>query len=129
MRGDNLVKRSPLKTKQWLNLSDLSDRLGQDPELIHEMIQCFVESAPELMAQIYPAIAQKNPELLQASLHAYKGVTANLSAEALTEQLQFWEKHLKTHEQLDWSALEEAVSGIQHCHEETLSFLAGLISE
>jgi HPt (histidine-containing phosphotransfer) domain-containing protein len=103
--------------------------LGQDPQLIQEMLQCFVESAPELMAQIHPALAQKDSASLQASLHAYKGVAANLSAEALAEQLQVWEKHLKTHEQVDWPMLEGGIATIQQCHEETLQFLGDMISQ
>ncbi len=55
------------------------------PDIIGELLDMFLKTAPPLLEQIRTAAAQNNSEVLYKSAHALKGNSAALGAVALAE--------------------------------------------
>ncbi len=63
-----------------LDLSDLRDRVGDDPELIREILGLFFEDYPAQLAATEHAFASADASALFKTAHTLKGALANLSA-------------------------------------------------
>jgi HPt (histidine-containing phosphotransfer) domain-containing protein len=56
-------------------------RVGDDEELLAELVKIFLEDYPNNVRAIQEALAQGNPELLERAAHSLKGAVANFGAE------------------------------------------------
>jgi two-component system, sensor histidine kinase and response regulator len=63
----------------------LQERIGDDPGLLHELAQIFLEESPKLREQIHAAVACKNALQLRNAAHALKGSVGNFGATAAYE--------------------------------------------
>jgi len=66
-------------------LQELKEMAGDEPEMVVEIINCYLEETPILLDEITQAIEQKQPELLQKSAHTMKSSSASVGATKLSE--------------------------------------------
>jgi HPt (histidine-containing phosphotransfer) domain-containing protein len=64
-----------------LDVADALDRLGNDEELLREIIQIYAEDSPHMLEQIHAAAANGDARALQRAAHSLKGLAATLSAQ------------------------------------------------
>lgn len=62
------------------HLSQLKTLIGED---LKDILQTFLDIAPEALSGIKIAISEKNPEALRHQAHTLKGSSANIGATAL----------------------------------------------
>jgi PAS domain S-box-containing protein len=65
-----------------LNRGELLDRVGDDRALLREMVQAFLDSGPEMLADARRAAGRPDALALQRAAHTVKGALANLAAPA-----------------------------------------------
>jgi two-component system sensor histidine kinase/response regulator len=63
-----------------LDVGQMRDRLGDDDELIADIIRLFLEDYPIRLAAIEQAIELRDPDRIRSGAHALKGSASNLSA-------------------------------------------------
>jgi PAS domain S-box-containing protein len=63
----------------------LLERVGGDRKGLGELVELFLDDAPNLLASIHKAIDEKDGGALQASAHTLKGAVSNFAAPAATE--------------------------------------------
>jgi HPt (histidine-containing phosphotransfer) domain-containing protein len=68
--------------------ADLLERLGDDAELVAEVLTVFLDDAPVRVDAIRVALAQRDAAELRAAAHALKGAAASIAASALFEAAQ-----------------------------------------
>jgi two-component system, sensor histidine kinase and response regulator len=69
-----------------------SDRCYGDNDLEYEIMQAFLEEAPQLMKRMERALAEEDPAALSDSAHALKGAAAQIGAAAVVEAANALEK-------------------------------------
>jgi len=67
-----------------IDLSESLMRLGGDKSLLLELIDIFLEDAPELMAKITRAVEEENTTGYSGLAHRLKGLASNFSAHRCT---------------------------------------------
>jgi len=70
----------------------LRERLGEDDELIAEVIGVFLEDLVVRLAAIEDAVTRRNAESLRLEVHALKGAAGNVSAVRLFETARLLEQ-------------------------------------
>jgi CheY-like chemotaxis protein/HPt (histidine-containing phosphotransfer) domain-containing protein len=65
---------------QAFDVEEMSQRLGDDEELIADVIRLFLEDCPVRLGSIRSAVEARDVERLRAAAHALKGSASNLSA-------------------------------------------------
>ncbi len=65
-----------------MDKSELMDRIGDDPEVLDELIEAFLESYPRLLGQSREAVMVNDADALRRAAHGLKGVLGNYSARA-----------------------------------------------
>ena len=68
------------------------DRLGNDQQLVVEVIQLFLLDCPQRLASITAAVDARDGEQIRTAAHALKGAAGNLSATGLHEAAQALER-------------------------------------
>jgi HPt (histidine-containing phosphotransfer) domain-containing protein len=63
-----------------MNVPDALQRLGDDMELLRDIVQIYLEDAPVMIERIRAAIKQSDANALQRAAHSLKGLAATLSA-------------------------------------------------
>jgi signal transduction histidine kinase/CheY-like chemotaxis protein len=76
------VERPPVEATapppiDWV---ELRRRLGDDPDLMDDVVRLFLEDGPARLADIRSAIERGEPAIIRATAHAMKGTAVNLSA-------------------------------------------------
>ncbi|MBU2431315.1 MAG: response regulator, partial [Proteobacteria bacterium] len=77
----------------------LSERFGNDQELIEAVLEAFFLEAPELIDHIQTAVQNNDIETVRLKAHALKGSSANINAELLRQaalELETEAKNQKT---------------------------------
>jgi two-component system, sensor histidine kinase and response regulator len=64
-----------------MDAKDALQRLGQDEELLTEIIQIYLEDSPAMLQAIHDAVTQADARSLQRAAHSLKGLSATLSAQ------------------------------------------------
>ncbi|MBZ0269307.1 Hpt domain-containing protein [bacterium] len=59
--------------------------VGQDPELLREIVDLFFESSSEIVEGIHAAVRNADHEALYRDAHQLKGSLANVGAQAAAE--------------------------------------------
>jgi two-component system sensor histidine kinase/response regulator len=70
----------PLSPTAPIHLDEMRERLGDDDDLVAEVMSLFLEDCPVRLAQIKTAVEQRDREAIRTSAHALKGAAGNLSA-------------------------------------------------
>src|SRR5688500_15995122 len=63
-----------------LDVKDALQRLGNDEELLRDIIQIYLEDSPAMLERIHAAVAAADANELQRAAHILKGLAATLSA-------------------------------------------------
>jgi len=71
--GDNLEN-------EVMDRLELIDRIGDDPGILNELIDAFLESYPRLLEQAREAVLDNDADALRRVAHSLKGVLGNYSA-------------------------------------------------
>ena len=66
-------------------LQELKEMAGDAPEMVVEIIDCYLKDAPRLLDEISQAIEQEQAELLQKSAHTMNSSSASVGAIKLSE--------------------------------------------
>ncbi|OZH54058.1 hypothetical protein AFK68_13425 [Hydrocoleum sp. CS-953] len=66
-------------------LEELKEMAGYDPEMVVEIINCYLEDTPKLLNEITQAIEKEQAELLQKSAHTMKSSSASVGATNLSQ--------------------------------------------
>lgn len=64
-----------------LNLQDILDRVDGDMEMLQEIINVFLATAPELLSKVKEALSQENALAVQETAHRLKGAVGNFSSQ------------------------------------------------
>jgi signal transduction histidine kinase/CheY-like chemotaxis protein len=98
------------------NIAQTVERLGGDEELLHEVVEIFLEEGPKQMTTLRHAIAEGNAECIEKTAHSlrgelgYLGISeASLKARELEEMGR---KHDLQHTAEVFAALETGISGV-----------------
>jgi two-component system, sensor histidine kinase and response regulator len=67
-------------SKDVMNVDDALRRLGDDKELLRDIVQIYLEDAPGIVEKIHNALDQADSNALQRAAHSLKGLAATLSA-------------------------------------------------
>jgi len=73
-----------LSASALFDSEEMMDRVGDDLELLEEMVEILVEESPEMLAQLRAALAAGDSETVERVGHAFKGSVANFAAPAAT---------------------------------------------
>ncbi|MEM1168080.1 MAG: response regulator [Cyanobacteria bacterium P01_H01_bin.35] len=66
-------------------LEELKEMAGDDPEMVVEIINCYLEDTPILLDKITQAVEKEQAELLQKSAHTMKSSSASVGATNLSQ--------------------------------------------
>jgi two-component system, sensor histidine kinase and response regulator len=76
---------APSGERPPIDLPALRERVEGDNELLAEMIDLFLNTAPRLLADIETAVTTRDATLLRLTAHALKGALLNMSAAPAAE--------------------------------------------
>ena len=68
-----------------LDRDDLLNRVGGDTELLHELVELFVEDSPPLLHEMRRALGRGDFERFSRAAHALAGMARNFSAAACAD--------------------------------------------
>jgi len=71
-----------------LDRSVLSTSLGDDKELISEILELFANTTPEIIAALDKAADEGNLDAVRKSAHSIKGSAGNIGAVALMQAMR-----------------------------------------
>lgn len=63
-----------------MDVDDALRRLGEDTQLLRDIIQIYLEDSPSMVERIHSAVATADALGLQHAAHQLKGIAATLSA-------------------------------------------------
>lgn len=63
-----------------MDVEEALERLGNDEELLREIVQIYLEDSPELVEKIHDSVSGGDAAALQRAAHSLKGLAATLSA-------------------------------------------------
>ena len=72
----------PTDSVAILNLAAALERVGGDQELLEEVAQIFLDTAPALLARVAGAVQARDPRALEYAAHTLKGSVGNFGADA-----------------------------------------------
>lgn len=61
-------------------------RVGDDEELLAELVKIFLDDYPNNMSAIDEAVAKQDPPKLERAAHTLKGAVANFGADAVVKE-------------------------------------------
>jgi HPt (histidine-containing phosphotransfer) domain-containing protein len=61
-------------------------RVGDDEELLAELVKIFLDDYPNNLSAIDDAVAKQNPPQLERAAHTLKGAVANFGADAVVKE-------------------------------------------
>jgi two-component system sensor histidine kinase/response regulator len=64
-----------------LDLDAALTRLGDDAELLRDLIGFFFEDSPPLLEQLQQAVAERNANVIERAAHSLKGLASNFSGQ------------------------------------------------
>lgn len=79
---------SPAEKSTAIDFDALLERVEHDGMLMAEMIELYLQTAPQLLAEIESGVQRRQPEVVQKAAHALKGALRNLSASPGAEVAQ-----------------------------------------
>jgi CheY-like chemotaxis protein/HPt (histidine-containing phosphotransfer) domain-containing protein len=64
----------------------LLEQVGDDKDLLRQLIDLFAEESPKLLSKMRDAIERQDPEMLQMAAHTMKGMIGNFAADRAVEE-------------------------------------------
>jgi PAS domain S-box-containing protein len=71
---------SPAEKSTVIDFDALLERVEHDGTLMAEMIEMYLQTAPQLLVEIEAGVQRRQPEIVEKAAHALKGALRNLSA-------------------------------------------------
>jgi HPt (histidine-containing phosphotransfer) domain-containing protein len=107
-----------------MDVADALERLGDDHELLREIVQIYVEDAPAIVDRIHAAVKAEDAPAVQHSSHSLKGLASSLSAHEVVGAAARLE-HLGASHNLDevQHALEEVDQRVEELNTAIQEFL------
>jgi HPt (histidine-containing phosphotransfer) domain-containing protein len=68
-------------TAAAMDVSDVLQRLGDDEELLRDIVQIYLEDVPGMLERIHSAVSGGDANSLRRAAHSLKGLAATLSAQ------------------------------------------------
>ncbi len=91
---------APLRTLvdgvEPVDLATLLTRVENDWDLLHEMIELFLDSSPQLLAEIEAGLARQDCQSVERTAHALKGAMQSISAVPAAQAAATLEAFAKT---------------------------------
>lgn len=86
-------------------------RVGDDEELLTELVKIFLEDYPNNLSAIDKAVASQDPPMLERAAHTLKGAVANFGADAVVREAFELERQGRSGD------LSHATENLQRLHE------------
>jgi HPt (histidine-containing phosphotransfer) domain-containing protein len=64
----------------------LLERLGNDTQLVDEILEIFLESADDMISAVDAAVADGDAHRVERAAHSVKGALLNISADSVAER-------------------------------------------
>jgi HPt (histidine-containing phosphotransfer) domain-containing protein len=68
-----------------MNVDDALRRLGDDEDLLRDIVQIYLEDSPGIVERIHTAVDKGDASGLQRAAHSLKGLAATLSASEVVD--------------------------------------------
>ena len=91
------------------DLADMRRRLGNNDDLIAQLLRMFVEVHPLQMAAVRNAIDSGEPDAVRSSAHSLKGCAGNLSAAGVVDASAALEQAAERGQAADFERLFDRV--------------------
>lgn len=82
---DSYLEEIPVQAQLFDREAALA-RVGDDEELLTELIKIFLDDYPNSMSAIDEAVAKHDPSRLERAAHTLKGAVANFGADAVVKE-------------------------------------------
>ncbi|RME24308.1 MAG: Hpt domain-containing protein [Deltaproteobacteria bacterium] len=99
----------------------LLERLGNDTQLVREMLRVFDEEMPELLGMLFDGLDAGNREVVERAAHAMKGAALNLEAVELAGICGEFEKSAFS---ASWDRLREQAGSIRSAYERFMAIVS-----
>jgi len=96
-------------------------RMGNDPELFHEMVELLRTDAPTLLSAVQSADREGDPPRLQRAAHTLKGLASNFGAERAVAAAAEVERLAKARQSV---GLPAAITELEESLDELIAALA-----
>ena len=93
--------------KEVLDEALLMSRVDNDPQLLKDLVDLFLEECPHLLDEITVALGKRDAKAVERGAHSLKGSTSNLAARLA------WEAALKLERLAQAADWEHAESGLK----------------
>jgi two-component system, sensor histidine kinase and response regulator len=115
-RADAAAKPSAPALSSVINTQVLRDLVGDDDEVVMELLRDFESSSSRLGRDIKAAVAERSPERVRQLAHQLKSAARSVGALVLGECCAALEQSAKVHEASAWpiEAFVEALDDVQH---------------
>jgi two-component system, sensor histidine kinase and response regulator len=77
------AKDSPLSAV--MDVGEALQRLGNDEELLRDIVQIYLEDVPVMIDKIHAAVSGADAKALQRAAHSLKGLASTLSAHEVVD--------------------------------------------
>lgn len=115
-------------TKSFFDRAALIERIGDDADLLAELIALFVEVQPPRLAALERAIAAADKDATRSTAHTLKGAFASMSMDELA-RLAFIIERSNGDQALALQTVREVRSGFDMALEELHAFAGRVTSE
>jgi HPt (histidine-containing phosphotransfer) domain-containing protein len=78
--------KEPTVSEQLFDRQAALARVGDDEELLVELVKIFLDDYPHSLSDIEEAVARQDPPKLERAAHTLKGAVANFGAEPVVRQ-------------------------------------------
>jgi two-component system sensor histidine kinase/response regulator len=72
--------------REHIDGTRLLEQVGDDKDLLRQLIDLFAEESPKLLGKMREAIERNDPEMLQMAAHTMKGMIGNFAANRAVEE-------------------------------------------
>ncbi|MFZ2807470.1 MAG: Hpt domain-containing protein [Desulfosalsimonadaceae bacterium] len=86
---------TPVPSLPVFDYDDFMERMDGDMDLLKEVIEIFLEDAPNLVAALRLAVSNRNGEAMERAAHTLKGAAANISAKRLQQLSHIMQETIK----------------------------------
>ena len=86
---------TPIPSLPVFDYDDFLERMDGDMDLLKEVVEIFLEDAPNLVAALRLAVRAGNAEAMERAAHTLKGAAANISAKRLQQLSHIMQEMIK----------------------------------
>ncbi|MCF7810316.1 response regulator [bacterium] len=83
--GEEVIDESSFDKFELFNIEDILNRLGDDEEILVEILEVFIEDIPKQIEIVREALIQQDSEQIRSQAHTLKSACGNVGAQSLQE--------------------------------------------